>query len=252
MVVIREKAIADQWKEDNGPTEYDISDCNGGTGVSVFAAVWMHKNEKARHSVWLLFSFHIFLWVSYLKRAKKKKQNCWDNMLFLQGHQLFHTLTNECQCWFTLIVHIKTEQRCCKGGAVVSTLATIWGEDVQASSCNQEQRRRLDLSDHLCSQISLNVRYLCHRPICAPSREPVLHLRPCWRWSSRPCLNLEENSEGKHLQDGNSFPTTVYYHAHVLAPSPGQMLICSSNNTQLQACGRINLPAQFSLVWLYL
>lgn len=147
------------------------------------------------------------------QRKKKTPKHCWDNMLFLQGCQLFHRLTNECQCWFTLIVCIKTQQRCYKGGAVVSTLATVWGEDVQASSWNQGQRRRLHLSDHLCSQITLNVQYLPHRSTCASSREPVLHLRPWLRWSSRPCLNLEENSEGKHLQDGNSFPPTLRYHA---------------------------------------
>lgn len=46
-------------------------------------------------------------------------------------------------------------------------------------------------------------------------------------------------------------------HPHMLAPSPGQVLICLAllcgpNNTQLQASGRTNLPAGFSLVWLYL
>lgn len=142
-----------------------------------------HSCASARwHNVWL-FSFQIFPYCEFLiwkekKKTKKNQKHCWGNMLFLQGRQLFYALTNERQCWFTLIVYIKTQQRCYKG-TVVSTLATVWGEDMQASSCNQEQRHRLDLSDHLCSQISLNVQYLRHRSICAPSREPVRHLRPC-------------------------------------------------------------------------
>lgn len=147
---------------------------------------------------------------------------------------------------------------------MVSRVARVWREDVQASSCNKEQRHRLDLCDYLCSQISLKVQCLRRRCICVPSREPLLLLQHCIQ-GHKALVAWPKRLKGKFCRPNTcemEIPFLRLYiitleNLHMLASSVGQVLIysvplCGPNITQLQGSGRINLPAQFSLEWLYL
>lgn len=97
-----------------------------------------------------------------------------------------------------MLVYNKAQWQSYKGGAVVSTLANGLRGGCAGRQLDPGAEQRLDLSDH---QISLDGPYLHLRSTRTPSQQPTLDLKPRLRWSSRPCLILEEDSKSKHLQD---------------------------------------------------
>lgn len=118
---------------------------------------------------------------------------------------------------------------------------------MQAGSWTQEQRRRLDLSDHLCSHDQSGC------TVSSPQVNTDSITAASDRSEASAAMELQTLSDPggkfqKQTPARRKIPLLQLYivtreRSHALAPSWDQVLICGPNSTQLQACGRINLPA---------